>query len=229
MLSGALSNTTTSATLLHQPALVTADKYHKRGALYPAQGQTCKKAKSSARLPKYQPRSDSAVPSTFAEPSKEPIKGAVTADGQVPAPTRDVHQTFQPPAGPCCVNLPEPAPHALADPASAPPTYPMPDPLADTSADPPADLSHEPHTCISADPSSKHFAQWLATNYTHAFADELAAVHEGQDLSASQRSLLLRCLKLGYSSFSAHQHTILQMGIAVAQPIALASHVSAWL
>ena len=78
-------------------------------------------------------------------------------------------------------------------------------------------------------PASEQCALWYTSSYTQAFAEELAAMHEGQNMSQSQLKLLLRVLKLGGSSFLMQHQNMLAQLVQPANACAVRTTVAAWL
>ena len=76
---------------------------------------------------------------------------------------------------------------------------------------------------------SHQFSAWYTSTYTQVFAEELAAMREGQDMSQSQLKLLSRVLHLGSSSFGIQHHSVLSQVAQSAGQCTVEGHVSAWL
>ena len=77
--------------------------------------------------------------------------------------------------------------------------------------------------------ASDKFTSWYTSTYTQVFAEELAAMPEGQDMSQSQLKLLQRVLSLGSSSFGTQHQSVLSQVTHPASQCAVGGHVSAWL
>ena len=78
-------------------------------------------------------------------------------------------------------------------------------------------------------PASEQCALWYTSSYTQAFAEELAAMHEGHNMSQSQLKLLLRVLKLGGSSFLVQHQNMLAQLVQPTNACAVRTTVAAWL